>query len=226
LKPRVTKTVAPRTAAPPVRSRGRSAAKKGDTSLRAYRAKRNFKQTSEPRPKRAKAKPSGLLFVIQKHDASHLHYDFRLEMDGVLKSWAVPKGPSTTRGERRLAMHVEDHPMDYAGFEGTIPEGNYGAGTVMVWDFGFYETEQAALPSFHRGKILLRLNGKKLRGTWALVKAGRGDEDNRWFLIKTGEDARPISARRDDQSALTRRSMKRIASENTAQWQSNRSPAK
>ncbi|MEO6184282.1 MAG: DNA polymerase ligase N-terminal domain-containing protein, partial [Verrucomicrobiota bacterium] len=109
-----------------------------DTGLKAYEAKRNFRRTSEPKPRLPKRVPKKkqLMFVIQKHDASRLHYDFRLEMEGVLKSWAVPKGIPMTRGEKRLAIHVEDHPMDYANFEGTIPEGNYGAGTVMVWDTG------------------------------------------------------------------------------------------
>src|SRR5207248_5806468 len=107
--------------------------------LRQYQAKRNFRSTSEPAGRIKKSAAAEPFFVIQKHDATRLHYDFRLEMDGVLKSWAVPKGFPTTRGDRRLAVEVEDHPIDYAQFEGTIPEGNYGAGTVMVWDIGSYE---------------------------------------------------------------------------------------
>src|SRR5579859_8087105 len=131
-------------------------------SLKEYKAKRNFRRTSEPagggRKRPVLNEP---VFVVQKHDASRLHYDFRLEMDGVLKSWAVPKGFPTRRGERRLAVQVEDHPIEYGGFEGTIPEGNYGAGTVMVWDRGTYRVEgddpSGALAS---GKLHLSLQGK------------------------------------------------------------------
>src|SRR5215469_7922198 len=134
-------------------------------SLRDYTAKRDFLRTTEPvgrsRRKSNVAKP---LFVIQKHEAKRLHYDFRLEMDGVLKSWAVPRGFPTKHGDRRLAVEVEDHPIDYAQFEGTIPEGNYGAGTVMVWDLGSYEISGSNPPqALKSGKLHLTLRGKKLK---------------------------------------------------------------
>ncbi len=200
--------------------------KAGDR-LVAYHRKRNFSVTAEPAGK-ASADEKGAplpLFVVQKHAASHLHYDFRLEMEGVLRSWAVPKGPPLTRGERRLAMHVEDHPLEYARFEGTIPAGQYGGGTVMVWDIGTYEVQDGSpAAAFYKGTLHLRLKGTKLRGEWALVR-GRDSERGKgppWFLIKIGSDSRPISRRRDDQSALTRRTMSQIARQNTAQWSSQR----
>lgn len=195
-------------------------------NLREYKSKRNFRQTSEPagatRKKTAAKKP---FFVLQKHDATRLHYDFRLEMDGVLKSWAVPKGFPTTRGDRRLAVQVEDHPIDYARFEGTIPEGNYGAGTVMVWDIGSYEVSgDNPAQALEHGKLHLTLRGKKLKGEWTLVRMRPRDHDDKpqWLLLKSGSDLPGISARSDDQSVLTRRSMQKIASDNNAQWQSNR----
>ncbi|MGB3018575.1 MAG: DNA polymerase ligase N-terminal domain-containing protein [Ignavibacteria bacterium] len=161
------------------------------TTLIKYKAKRNFKESPEPTGGRAEGK--NLRFVIQKHHASQLHYDFRLEMDGVLKSWAVPKGPSTNPDVKRLAMMVEDHPYNYRSFEGTIPSG-YGAGTVMVWDEGVYEladangkdkrTQDKELnKGIYSGKLHFILHGKKLKGEYALVKThGRGD--NGWLLIK------------------------------------------
>ncbi|MDQ3279183.1 MAG: non-homologous end-joining DNA ligase, partial [Bacteroidota bacterium] len=166
-------------------------------SLSLYNQKRNFRKTAEPPGKEAHSKGS-LRFVVQKHDASTLHYDFRLEMDGVLKSWAVPKGPSLNPADKRLAMMVEDHPFSYRNFEGVIPEGEYGAGTVIVWDEGTYEPgnlagkkreEQEAelLHQLEAGKINLVLHGHKLTGAFTLFKIkGRGE--NAWMLIKKKDD--------------------------------------
>ena len=200
-------------------------ATKGDTSLSAYRAKRDFSQTAEPDAAVTKSltKARHHRYVVQKHEASHLHYDWRLEMEGVLRSWAVPKGPPTQVKEARLAMHVEDHPLAYEHFEGTIPPGNYGAGTVMVWDYGVYEdiTGNAAA-AFHSGKMHIVLKGEKLEGEWILVKDKREPESNRWLLIKAGKSMKPISVRMDDRSALTKRSMSAITKDNDAQWKSSR----
>ena len=197
-------------------------------SLKEYQAKRNFRRTGEPAGGSQKKAAGRRLpfFVVQKHDATRLHYDFRLEMEGVLKSWAVPKGFPTTHGDRRLAVEVEDHPIDYAQFEGTIPAGNYGAGTVMVWDLGSYEVSGGdPLQALKSGKLHLTLRGKKLKGEWTLVRMRPREHEDKpqWLFLKSGEDLPAISARSDDQSVLTRRSMKRIASDNDAQWQSNRS---
>src|SRR5579862_7349138 len=192
-------------------------------ALEEYKRKRRFEETPEPPPK--VEKKSGHRFVVQKHDATRLHYDFRLEMEGVLKSWAVPKGFPATRGDRRLAVQVEDHPIDYAQFEGTIPEGNYGAGTVMVWDIGSYEVSGGdPAKALESGKLHLTLHGKKLKGEWTLVRMRPRERDDKpqWLLLKSGSDLPGISARADDQSVLTKRSMDRIASDNDAQWQSNR----
>jgi bifunctional non-homologous end joining protein LigD len=192
----------------------------GDGSISAYNAKRDFKKTAEPK---GKTKRSGkkLLFVIQKHDASHLHYDFRLELDGVLKSWAIPKGPQTDMETKRLAMMVEDHPYDYAHFEGTIPEGNYGGGTVMVWDIGTWENLG---PEPHEGlksgKLHFQLNGKKLKGEWALVKmhGPRATKGNEWLLLKHGTAMKPISAKQDDTSAISGKTMAQIAGAHGKVW--------
>jgi bifunctional non-homologous end joining protein LigD len=199
-----------------------------DKSLREYTAKRHAEQTPEPMPaKSAEARKGPHRFVIQKHAASHLHYDFRLEMQGVLRSWAVPKGPPTQLKESRLAMHVEDHPLGYEKFEGTIPPGNYGAGTVMVWDYGFYgDTSGNDAAAFHSGKMHLVLQGHKLKGEWILVKDSREPESSKWLLIKAGESMKPLSAKADDISAISKRSMAQIAKANDAQWQSNRPETK
>ncbi|MEP6601612.1 MAG: DNA polymerase ligase N-terminal domain-containing protein [Nitrospirota bacterium] len=147
--------------------------------LKEYQQKRRFTKTAEPAPKK-KSSRHGKLFVVQKHRASHLHYDFRLEMDGVLKSWAVPKGPSLDPAVRRLAMAVEDHPIDYADFEGIIPEGEYGGGTVMVWDRGTYIPENQMTSDSRKGELKFTLQGSKLKGSWVLVRtSGR-----QWLLIK------------------------------------------
>jgi bifunctional non-homologous end joining protein LigD len=192
--------------------------------LKEYKAKRNFRQTKEPKGFPAKDEKDSF-FVIQKHDATRLHYDFRLAMEGVLKSWAVPKGFPASKGERHLAVEVEDHPMDYARFEGTIPKGNYGAGTVMVWDIGTYEVlDNEPIRALKNGKMHFILKGKKLKGEWAIVrmKPRPGEDKPQWLLFKAGEDAKPISPRAEDQSVLTKRSLKRIATDNDAQWQSDR----
>jgi bifunctional non-homologous end joining protein LigD len=186
----------------------------GDGTISAYRAKRDFTQTREPAGTSAGKSGKKLLFVIQKHAATSLHYDFRLEWDGVLKSWAVPKGPPTDLETKRLAMMVEDHPYDYARFEGTIAKGNYGAGTVMVWDIGTWENlGPDPDEGLKTGKLHFRLNGQKLKGEWALVKmhgthARRGNE---WLLLKHGGAMKPISARRDDTSVLSGRSLEEIS---------------
>ncbi|WP_336963995.1 DNA polymerase ligase N-terminal domain-containing protein [Chryseobacterium contaminans] len=160
-------------------------------ALKDYQQKRKFNETSEPKGK-AKRSKNKLIFVVQRHAATRLHYDFRLEMEGVLKSWAVPKGPSLDPQDKRLAMMVEDHPYDYKDFEGNIPEGNYGAGQVEVWDSGTYEPleennkisdEQELLKELHAGSIKFILHGKKLKGEFALVKM-KNSEDNAWLLIK------------------------------------------
>lgn len=154
--------------------------------LAKYRAMRDFEATPEPSGGKPKSKRP--IFVVQKHRASHLHYDFRLEMEGVLKSWAVPKGPSYDPGTRRLAMMTEDHPYDYASFEGVIPEGNYGAGNVIIWDQGtweFLEPGDDPVKAVAKGKLTFRLSGKKLFGEWALVRmAGRSGKGNEWLLLK------------------------------------------
>ncbi len=155
-------------------------------ALKEYRHKRNFQKTREPRGKRPARTSGKPAYVIQKHDASHLHYDFRLELGGVLKSWAVPKGPDLDPAIKRLAMQVEDHPLEYGGFEGTIPEGEYGAGTVMLWDHGAWEPIGDAAKGFREGHLKFTLHGEKLQGGWMLVhKGGRSAEpdERAWFLF-------------------------------------------
>ncbi|WP_341833882.1 DNA polymerase ligase N-terminal domain-containing protein [Chitinophaga pollutisoli] len=160
-------------------------------SLAKYKQKRDFKQTREPAAGKA-AKDEKHIFVIQRHHATRLHYDFRLEMDGVLKSWAVPKGPSLNPSDKRLAMEVEDHPYDYKDFQGEIPPGNYGAGYVYIWDKGTYELlesngkpfDKEALREWKSGSLKVVLHGKKLKGEFALVKMQNGRDENAWLLIK------------------------------------------
>lgn len=159
-------------------------------ALKEYKEKRNFNSTSEPEGKTEKSKKD-LIFVVQRHAATRLHYDFRLEMDGVLKSWAVPKGPSLNPEDKRLAMMVEDHPYAYKDFEGTIPKGNYGAGEVEIWDSGTYEplnkgkgsNELLLQKELKEGSLKIVLKGKKLKGEFALVKM-KNAENNAWLLIK------------------------------------------
>jgi bifunctional non-homologous end joining protein LigD len=195
-------------------------------SLRAYARKRDFSKTAEPPAKppgkaaRSRRSPSRKepRFVIQKHAARNLHYDFRLEYDGTLKSWAVPKGLPYALHVKRSGFEVEDHPIDYLSFEGTIPKGQYGGGTVMVWDIGTYELLSG---SAAKGSMRLRLRGKKLDGEWRLYRIRTSDDGkNVWLIEKSDRPMKPISARRDDSSVLSRRSMARIAADNDAQWQS------
>jgi bifunctional non-homologous end joining protein LigD len=156
--------------------------------LETYRKKRNFGATSEPRGR--KARKRGNSFAIQKHDATRLHYDLRLEMDGVLKSWAVTKGPSLVPGEKRLAVHVEDHPLDYGDFEGTIPKGEYGGGTVLLWDRGTWEPVFNAEKSYAKGHLEFALSGEKLSGRWHLVRMAKKPREKRenWLLIKAEDE--------------------------------------
>src|SRR6476469_8253134 len=164
------------------------------SALQPYFGKRDFKITSEPQG--GKASKGALGFVIQKHAASRLHYDFRLELDGTLKSWAVPKGPSLDPADKRMAVHVEDHPIDYGRFEGTIPKGQYGAGQVIVWDNGIWEPVGDARAGYRAGKLKFRLRGKKLHGGWTLVRMhGRaGERQEPWLLIKEKDEAARPSA--------------------------------
>jgi bifunctional non-homologous end joining protein LigD len=193
--------------------------------LAEYKKKRNFGVTAEP----AGGKPLPKLvkgasrFVIQKHDASRLHYDFRLEMGGVLKSWAVPKGLPWEKGEKHLAVEVEDHPVEYATFEGIIPKGQYGGGTVMVWDRGNYHVYgEEPLKALKEGRLHLVLDGEKAKGEWALIRTRMDAGKTQWLLLKSGTSIRPISKKRDDQSVKTGRTMAQIAAQRDAEWQSNR----
>lgn len=161
-----------------------------DDKLAEYRRKRELRGTPEPAGATGsrRRKPR---FVIQQHDASSMHYDFRLEVDGVLKSWAVPKGPSTDPREKRLAVAVEDHPLDYGGFEGVIPEGHYGAGRVIVWDAGTYRNLGAdpLAQAFDAGHASIWLDGQKLRGGYALTRIARTGKSERWLLVKIDDEA-------------------------------------
>jgi bifunctional non-homologous end joining protein LigD len=158
-------------------------------ALSEYRRKRDFNETREPSGVTPRAR-RGRTFVVQHHRASHDHDDFRLELDGVLKSWAVPKRVSTRAGEKRLAVQVEDHPLEYGKFKGTIPEGQYGAGRVWIWDAGRWETEDDARAALASGKLRFRLFGRKMKGQWALVRMGsrsrRSGARPQWLLMKLG----------------------------------------
>jgi bifunctional non-homologous end joining protein LigD len=196
--------------------------------LAEYNAKRDFSKTKEPAGAIPKAIGKALHFVIQKHAASHLHYDFRLELDGVMKSWAVPKGPSLDPSVRRLAMEVEDHPISYNSFEGTIPEGEYGGGTVMLWDRGTYEAEDGGGAAslrrgYEKGDLKIVLHGKRLHGGWVLVRMRRPGRPQ-WLLIKHRDDdsdsTRDITAETTT-SVTTNRTMEQITSGRKV-WHSNR----
>jgi len=198
-------------------------------SLETYLKKRSFKRTPEPQGgktgERSQPKetpfPAGprRLYVIQKHDASRLHYDFRLELEGVLKSWAVPKGPCLDPSQKRLAVHVEDHPIEYGSFEGIIPESEYGGGTVLLWDRGWWEPAGEGDPAedYQSGALKFVLHGEKLQGTWKLVRfGGSSDEGDNWLLIKgKDEHARPLTEfdilKASPDSVATGRSLEDIA---------------
>ncbi len=194
--------------------------------LGKYNKKRNFKKTNEPKGEPEPVKTTGpLRFVVQKHQAKQLHYDFRIEVDGVLKSWAVPKGPPNKSNERHLAVMVEDHPYDYKDFEGTIPEGNYGAGTVMVWDEGTYyipelpdgtkevkdrsEIQTEINKALKKGAVKLFLQGKKLKGKYALVRFKRAGEKS-WLMIKDKDEFEGKAFPNEDNSAKTGRTLTQI----------------
>jgi bifunctional non-homologous end joining protein LigD len=185
-------------------------------SLEEYRKKRHFDRTAEPEGGARVA--GGARFVVQKHAASRLHYDFRLELDGVLKSWAIPKGPNLNPAVKALAVQVEDHPIEYASFEGTIPEGQYGAGTVMVWDEGTWEPAGDARRGFAQGSLTFRLLGQKLKGRWKLLKmrgkAGAGGKN--WLLVKIKDEEAtgpgdPAIVDREPRSAISGRTLEEIA---------------
>jgi len=201
-------------------------------ALEKYRAKRNFKVTPEPRGKAVRKGKHELAFVIQKHAASHLHYDFRLELNGVLLSWAVPKGPSLDPADKRLAMHVEDHPIEYGGFEGVIPEKQYGAGTVMLWDRGTWHPLGDPVEGYAKGNLKFTLDGEKLQGGWALIRThgsryGGKSDKQAWLLIKERDDhvqrgGVPIVERMPD-SVATGRSLGEIAKARSNVWESKKS---
>src|SRR5687768_17576387 len=201
---------------------------RNEDSLKTYRAKRDFSVTPEPTGsaggRGASDNSKALSFVVQKHWATRLHYDFRLELEGTLKSWAVPKGVPFARGDKRLAVHVEDHPIDYASFEGVIPEGQYGGGTVMIWDRGTWENlGDDPVRDLAKGKLHFALEGKKLRGEWTLVRTRieSGDKEQ-WLLIKSGADLKPLSKKADDQSVVSGRTLRKIAEDRDKEWKSNR----
>lgn len=198
--------------------------------LATYRSKRDFRRSPEPSGHGGDTsaprlpKTGNPLFVIQEHDASTHHFDFRLEVDGVLRSWAVPKGPSTDPREKRLAVAVEDHPVDYADFEGVIPKGEYGGGTVIVWDAGPYRNlsrddageELPLADALDRGQAEVWLEGRKLRGGYALVHSRMGGKKENWLLIKMrdeGADARRRPARTEPESVLSRRTLAEVAAQ-------------
>lgn len=192
--------------------------------LKKYRAKRDFKKTNEPFGADKNSKREKI-FVIQKHDASSVHYDFRLEVDGVLKSWAVPKGPSTDPSDKRLAIPTEDHPIEYADFEGVIPEDEYGGGTVMIWDAGTYKNlkenegddkeKKSMKQALKEGHATFWLAGKKLKGGYALIRTSKR-KDEKWMLIKMDDDqtdARRNPANTENKSVKSGRTIKEIAKE-------------
>src|SRR6185503_1217401 len=196
--------------------------------LQTYWKKRDFGKTAEPRG--AAGRKKGFGYVIQKHDATRLHYDLRLELDGVMLSWAVTRGPSLVPGEKRLAIHVEDHPIEYNKFEGIVPEGQYGGGTVMIWDRGTWLPEHDPHKGMKKGHLDFELHGDKLKGHWHLVRMRKrpGERQDPWLLIKaTDEFARkksePDILEEMAESAASGRSMDEIAAQKKRVWHSNRS---
>ncbi len=215
-------------------SRTRTTKKKRGASsapLTEYRQKRDFDKTAEPAGKTVASRSKRALhFVVQKHAASHLHFDFRLELDGVMKSWAVPKGPSYDPSVKRLAMEVEDHPIEYNTFEGTIPKGQYGGGTVMLWDRGTYEPEggggeDALRDGYERGDLKFVMHGKRLRGGWVLVRMRREGGRAQWLLIKhrdeTADENYDVTAEATT-SVVSGLTMEEIAERRGRVWNSNR----
>jgi DNA ligase D-like protein (predicted 3'-phosphoesterase) len=194
--------------------------------LKKYASKRNFSKTPEPTGEKQES-GRDKIFVIQKHSASNLHYDFRLEINGVLVSWVVPKGPSTDPSERRLALPTEDHPLEYANFEGVIPEDEYGAGTVMVWDNGYYRNLMAEKDddgvtmkqAYDDGKIEVWLKGEKVKGGYVLIRTDSGSNE-RWLLIKMDDqeaDARRNPTSTENKSVLSGRTLQEIEGDKTAE---------
>ena len=213
----------------PARKKSARTSVRTTKALAEYHRKRDFTKTAEPAGSRVVPVKRQLAYVIQKHAASHLHFDLRLELDGVMKSWAVPKGPSLDPAVKRLAMQVEDHPIEYNKFEGIIPAGEYGGGTVMLWDRGTYtwwlkdaDPVQRLREAYAKGDFKFELRGKRLRGTWVLVRIRRGDPAKpQWLLIKHRDEfAEPGSeiAVEEDTSVATGRTMDAIASGRSRVW--------
>ena len=197
--------------------------------LRRYRDRRDFRRTPEPRGRAASRHRRPLRYAVQKHDARRLHHDLRLELDGVLKSWAVPRTPPLRPGDKVLAVQTEDHPIDYAGFEGVIPKGQYGGGTVMLWDRGTWEADGDARADLERGKLTFRVEGERLRGRWSLVKMRPRERDGRerrstgreWLLIKRSDDEpRALGWEQPERSVASGRTMEEIAEEADRVWMS------
>lgn len=198
--------------------------------LQLYHKKRDFSHTPEPRGHKKKRTSSGWSFVIQKHAARHLHYDFRLELEGTLKSWAVPKGPSLNPKDKRLAVHVEDHPIEYGDFEGVIPPKQYGGGTVLLWDRGTWEPVGDPIQGYRKGRLKFRLRGEKLHGGWTLARMGAQDEEGKenWLLIKENDEAARTGTAADvtttlPESVASGRDLETIATDKDRVWHSNKS---